>query len=178
MRRLFVLLRYDFPLYLVLRLTNWLPDFMLFMELRGFLVSFFVKSCGKRLRMQRNVSISSPECLTIGNKVTMSYGVWLSSPGTIEIHDNCGLSPYVCLVTTGFEYEEGKAPIPVKGKIVLQEGVWIGAHSTILKDVSIGEKSIITANSLVNRNIPKFSVYGGSPIKKIVQRVIIEHGKN
>lgn len=178
MNRLFVVLRYELPLYLVLRLTNWLPDYLMFIEFRGFLVSFCIKSCGNRLRVQRNVSISSPNCLLIGSKVTIAYGCWLSAPGIIEIEDNCGLSPYVCLSSTGFQYEEGKPPIPVTGKIVIKEGAWVGAHSTILKDVIIGEKAIIAANSLVNRNIPRYSVYGGSPIKRIVQRVIIEDGKN
>ncbi|MCF8341867.1 MAG: acyltransferase [Chitinophagaceae bacterium] len=175
---IFSFFRYDLPLFIVLRLTNWFPEYLTFIELRGYLCSFFIKSCGKRLRIQRNVSISSPNNLFIGDKVTIAYGCWISAGDKIELQNSCGLSPYVCLASGGFEYEEGKAPIAIQGPITVEEGVWIGANTTVILNSKICKNSIIAANSLVNRRIPPNSVYGGNPIKKISDRIIISEGKN
>jgi acetyltransferase-like isoleucine patch superfamily enzyme len=173
MRNLYNYLRYDWPLFLVLRLTNWLPENMIFIELRGFLASFFFKSCGKRLRIQRNVSISSPRNIVLGNYVTIPYGCWILGGELIEMKDHSGLSPYVCLLASSFEFVENMKGIPVCGTIIIEKRAWVGAHSTVLKDSIIGEDSIITANSLVNRKIPPRTIYGGNPIKKITNRVVL-----
>jgi acetyltransferase-like isoleucine patch superfamily enzyme len=54
-----------------------------------------------------------------------------------------------------------------KKKVVIEDNVFIGAHSTILKGVNIGENSVIGACSLVSRDIPKNQLWGGNPIKFI-----------
>ena len=40
-------------------------------------------------------------------------------------------------------------------------------HTTILKGTNIGDNVIIGANSLVNKSVDSFSIYGGVPAKKI-----------
>ena len=171
MKNILRYLRYDWPLFFVLRLTNWLPENMVFIEFRGYLASFFFKSCGKRLRIQRNVSITNPKNIVIGNNVTIPYGCWILGGTLIEFQDDCGLSPYVCLVASSFEYLENNKKIEVSGEIIIKKGAWIGANSTVLKGTIIGEYSIISANSLVNRRIKSYTVYGGNPIKKIADLI-------
>lgn len=51
--------------------------------------------------------------------------------------------------------------------IIINKNVWVGAKSTILKGVTIGENSIIGAHSLVNKNFSKSSKIAGIPAKKI-----------
>ena len=45
--------------------------------------------------------------------------------------------------------------------------VFIGAHSIIMKGVTIGEKSIIAAGSVVVKDIPPMQIWGGNPAKFI-----------
>jgi acetyltransferase-like isoleucine patch superfamily enzyme len=45
--------------------------------------------------------------------------------------------------------------------------VFIGARCIILKGVTIGEKSIVAAGSVVTKNIPEGEVWGGNPAKFI-----------
>ena len=52
-------------------------------------------------------------------------------------------------------------------KVIIENNVFIGAHSTILKGVCIGENSIIGACSVVTKSIPKNEIWGGNPAKFI-----------
>jgi acetyltransferase-like isoleucine patch superfamily enzyme len=51
--------------------------------------------------------------------------------------------------------------------VVIEDGVFVGAHTTILKGVTIGEDSIIGACSVVTKSIPKNEIWGGNPAKFI-----------
>ena len=51
--------------------------------------------------------------------------------------------------------------------IVIEDDVWVGAHSIILKGVTIGARSIIGAGSVVTKNIPADCVAAGNPCKVI-----------
>lgn len=57
-----------------------------------------------------------------------------------------------------------------KGDIVVGDDVWIGANTTILSGVSIGNGSIIAAGSVVTKNIPPYTIVGGVPAKEIKKR--------
>lgn len=57
-----------------------------------------------------------------------------------------------------------------KGKITIGHDVWIGSNSIILSGVAIGNGAIIGANSVVTKDIPEFSIYGGNPAKFIKKR--------
>lgn len=51
--------------------------------------------------------------------------------------------------------------------IVIEDYVFVGAKSIILKGVTIGEKSVIAAGSVVVDDIPANCIAGGNPCKVI-----------
>lgn len=51
--------------------------------------------------------------------------------------------------------------------VVIEDNVFIGARSIILKGVTIGENSIVGAGSVVTRSIPSNQIWGGNPAKFI-----------
>jgi acetyltransferase-like isoleucine patch superfamily enzyme len=54
--------------------------------------------------------------------------------------------------------------------IVIEDDVWIGAKSTILKGVTIGAGAVVAAGSIVTKDVPPFTLVAGNPariIKKI-----------
>jgi maltose O-acetyltransferase len=85
------------------------------------------------------------------------------------IHDRVAISPRVTLVMYAVpNWSRIKDTIGTKkGKIVIEKDAWIGTGSTILPQVRIGEGAIVGANSLVNKDIPKYTVVGGVPAKLI-----------
>lgn len=53
------------------------------------------------------------------------------------------------------------------GCIEIMDNVFIGANTTILYGVRIGENCIIGANTLVNKDLEPNGVYAGIPARKI-----------
>lgn len=71
------------------------------------------------------------------------------------------------------DYENRIRRIKTKSAAVnILDGAWICGHCIILKGVTIGERSVVAAGSVVTQNIPKDELWGGNParfIKKINQ---------
>ena len=60
--------------------------------------------------------------------------------------------------------------LPRKGDTVLGNDVWIGRESVIMPGVKIGDGAIIAAYSVVVKDVPAYTVYGGNPAKFIKNR--------
>lgn len=60
--------------------------------------------------------------------------------------------------------------LPRKGDIVVGNDVWIGRESIIMPSVKIGDGAIIAAYSVVVKDVPAYTVYGGNPAKFIKDR--------
>lgn len=156
MKRALRLFRYDLPLHFVLLFTNWLPDNVMFMRFRGWMVSFFLGSCGKDFRVGRNVVLYNSSRIFIGNHVYIAYGNWLCAGETISIEDEVMVGPYSIIVSgnhmrvnRSFRYgPSDQRPIRI-GK-----GAWIGANCSILSGADIGYGSLIGANSVVGSVVP------------------------
>lgn len=100
-----------------------------------------------------NIAISCKERVTIGNYVKIGGGV--------KIYD----SDFHSL---NFEDRKNrKTDVPLKKPVVLKDGCFIGAHSIILKGVTIGKESIIGAGSVISKSVPDREIWGGNPAKMI-----------
>lgn len=99
-----------------------------------------------------------------------------SEPFLLAIHDNVRIAANVRLIThdtigvminriPGRE-EEPRLKYHI-GKIEIMDNVMIGANSTILYDVTIGQNSIVAAGSVVTKDVPENSVVGGNPARVI-----------
>ena len=60
--------------------------------------------------------------------------------------------------------------LPHKGDIVLGNDVWIGRESVIMPGVKIGDGAIVASYSVVTKDIPPYTVYGGNPARFIKNR--------
>ena len=55
-------------------------------------------------------------------------------------------------------------------KVVVEDDVWIGHGAIILSGVTIGKGSVVAAGSVVNKDIPPYSIAGGVPARVLKQR--------
>lgn len=60
--------------------------------------------------------------------------------------------------------------LPHKGDIVIGNDVWIGRESIIMPGIKIGNGAIIAAYSVVTKDVPAYTIYGGNPAKFIKNR--------
>lgn len=173
-----------------------LPPFFLPYEVRkmGF------KSLGKSVFISRKCSIHHPERISIGNHVRIDDFCVLSASEEIilgsYIHINCysalyatsriimedfsGLSSYVALYTESDDYSGESLTNPTvpkeykpnlhEGPIALEKHAIIGTHSCILPNVVVEIGTAIGAHSLVKGNCDPWSIYVGSPARKIGER--------
>lgn len=96
--------------------------------------------------------------LTIGKYCSISSGV------KIYTHDS------VAWALSGGKQEYVKAPVSIG------DCCHIGSDTVIVKGVSIGDHSVIGANSFVNRDLPPYSVAFGNPCRRHGDVVIGENG--
>ena len=72
------------------------------------------------------------------------------------------------------EWELEKANITTawdnKGDIVIGNDVWIGYKAVIMAGVHIGDGAIIAARAVVTKDVPPYTIVGGTPAKEIRKR--------
>lgn len=49
--------------------------------------------------------------------------------------------------------------------VIIEKDVWIGSNVTILEGVTVGRGATIAAGSVVNHDVPPYSIVGGVPAK-------------
>lgn len=57
-----------------------------------------------------------------------------------------------------------------KGKIILEDDVWIGVGATILSGVRLGQGCIVAAGSVITKSFPPYAIVGGNPARIIKMR--------
>lgn len=91
-------------------------------------------------------------------KIVIGRNVWLGANVTIYDTDFHSIDPY----------ERLKLNTPAQGaEVVIEDCAWIGANAMILKGVHIGKGAVIGAGSVVTKDVPELTIYGGNPAKFI-----------
>lgn len=125
----------------------------------------------KSARIVSTAKIIGTGELTIGDDTFIGHYVSiLCSPPGVSIGSYVDIAPNVTIVNGTHQVDmDGlhTAGIGVSNKIVIEDGVWIGASATILAGVKIGKKSIIAAGAVVNSDVPAYSISAGVPAKTI-----------
>ena len=97
----------------------------------------------------------------IGDNVTIKSGIQIWDKITLE--DNVFIGPNVTF--TNDKNPRSKQFVSEYPKIVIKKGASIGANSTILPGITIGENSMIGAGSVVAKDIPANQLWLGNPAR-------------
>lgn len=107
-----------------------------------------------------NTNIWAADSITIGSNVLIAHNVNIFDNDTHPINI--------------YERREDAENIIWKGirknfsslqysSIVIENDVWIGCNSVILKGVHIGRGAIVSAGSVVTKDVPEYSMVSGNP---------------
>ncbi len=143
---------------------------------------------GNHVRIKRNTSInlhprdkkSKEILLFLGDHVIISEGCFISACNRLVIEENVGISPNVMIIDNSRIL--GNVGLPSKeqdlkiGYVHIGADSWIAYGACILPNVTIGKHCIIGALSVVNKDIPPYSLAVGSPAK-VVKRYDFDRGE-
>lgn len=154
---------------------------------RGFIYYNMFDQCGKYLRIGRGVIIIKHNSrLILGEKVHLYKNVKISAFGSTaksvisignstsigdrtEIHagmcvligSNCNIAWDCCILDR--DYHKLNNNIETMKPVIIEDNVWIGCKSIILKGVHIGTGAVIAAGSIVTKDVPAHSLAAGNP---------------
>lgn len=121
----------------------------------------------------RICSCNSAAKISIGKRTTVGYHNFIFASEKITIGDDCLIAPFVYIVDSNHTMKKesniNQQPNQTKA-IAIGNDVWIASNVTILMGVTIADGAVIAANSVLNKDVNAFEIWGGSPAKKIGQR--------
>ncbi len=114
-----------------------------------------------------NSFIGSQENIVIGNCVIISNNVKIydnnNHPTDPEVRHKMCMDGFVGDAWTW----KHSTILPT----IIEDDVWIGERSTILKGVTIGRGSIVASNSVVTKDVPPYSIVAGNPARIVKESI-------
>jgi len=125
------------------------------------------------------ITAPAPARVRIGSGVFLNLGVMVAAYEYVEIGDHCMLANGCFVSDANHRFDDPDRPVPwqgftSKGPTRLGDNVWCGANVVITSGVTVGERCVIGANSVVSSDIPPYSIAAGAPAR--VLRTI-EYGR-
>ncbi len=130
--------------------------------------------------------------LDVGSGTVLEPGVWITAPGDarvrigagcflnlgvmvaslrlVEIGDHCMLANGCFVSDADHRFDDLGRPVTwqgftTRGPTRLGANVWLGANVVVTSGVTIGERCVVGANSVVTRDLPPRSVAAGAPAR-------------
>jgi acetyltransferase-like isoleucine patch superfamily enzyme len=108
--------------------------------------------------------------IAIGNKVVATGNLTIGAVREVIIEDDVLLASNVTILDNSHGYENADEPYKYQplshiAPVLIKQGCWIGQNVVILPGVTIGEMTIIGANSVVTKSIPDRCIAVGAPAR-------------
>jgi acetyltransferase-like isoleucine patch superfamily enzyme len=116
------------------------------------------------------ITMPAPARVRIGAGTFLNLGVMVAAAGLVEIGEHCMLANGCFVSDAEHRFDDPVAPVPwqgftSRGATRIGDNVWCGANVVVTAGVTIGERCVIGANSVVTRDVPPFSVAAGAPAR-------------
>ncbi|MEO8829765.1 acyltransferase [Lapillicoccus sp.] len=116
--------------------------------------------------------------IDMGDEVKFNYGCYVNGYGGMCVGDRTGFGPYVMIHTANHVTSDPHLPILEQGwkkrPVAIGADCWIGMGVCILPGVTIGDRVIVGAGSVVTHDLPSNSLAVGNPAKVIRSRPTLE----
>lgn len=120
--------------------------------------------------------------IEIGNYTSINHNTFIAADKLIKIGKYCFIARDVLIQDNNSHpidpHERQKQALfhndkptdtykSENGSIEIGDNVWIGTRAIILKNVTIGDGSIIAAGAVVTKNVPPMSIAAGNPARVV-----------
>jgi acetyltransferase-like isoleucine patch superfamily enzyme len=115
----------------------------------------------------------APEArIEIGEGCFLNRNTMLAALNRIEIGDHVMFANGCFVGDADHRFDDPDTPVPwqgftSKGPVRIADNVWFGVNCVVTSGVTIGERCVIGANSVVTENLPPRVIAAGSPAKVI-----------
>jgi acetyltransferase-like isoleucine patch superfamily enzyme len=127
---------------------------------------------GRHALLEPNVWLTgpAPARIRIGQGSFLNIGVMVAATELVEIGDHCMFANGCFVSDASHRFDDPEKPVPwqgftTKGPTRLGDNVWCGANVVITSGVTVGERCVIGANSVVTRDLPPWSIAAGAPAR-------------
>jgi acetyltransferase-like isoleucine patch superfamily enzyme len=105
--------------------------------------------------------ISCTTRISIGDRVLISHNVNIYDNNSHPLNSKQRHEDFVFIFTNGYQDD-----VDLHSKqVIIEDDVWIGFSSTILKGVTIGKGAIIGAGTVISKDVPPYAVVVGNPAR-------------
>lgn len=119
--------------------------------------------------IREDVYLVSPLHLRLGANVSIHPLSYIDATGGIEIGDEVSIAHGVTVMSSSHNFADTNIPINAQGitnaATKIEHNCWIGAKAVLVAGITIGEGSIVGANSVVTKDVPRNSVVAGAPAR-------------
>lgn len=133
------------------------------------------KSYGKNIMLSKGGKFVRPQEIVLGSNIFINRNFYISAR-TLTLGNNIMIGPNVVIECDDHSFKNiGKTMFEMQNDrdisfVTIEDDVWIGANVTILKNVMIGEGSIIGAGCVVTKNVPPYTINVGIPNRSVKTR--------
>ena len=138
-------------------------------DLRNLLLSELIPQGGKGLWIEPPFYCDYGNNITTGEKVFFNFNCVVLDVMPVTIGSNVLFGPNVQIYTAThpLDWQERAKWLEFAKPIVIGSDVWIGGSAIINPGITIGDRSVIGAGSVVTKNIPADVFAAGNPCKVI-----------
>ena len=124
-------------------------------------------SVGEGVFIEPNFRCEVGRNITIGSHAYINFDCVMLDNAPITLGDYVWIAPMVGLFAANhaLDLEERRNGACQAKPIVIEDGVWLDGHVTVLGGVTIGRGSVIGAGSVVTKNIPAGVIAVGNPAR-------------
>lgn len=114
------------------------------------------------------ITVPGEARVRIGGGSFLNLGVMVAAHELVEIGEHCMFANGCFITDANHRFDDPEKPVPwqgftSKGPTRLGDNVWCGANVVITSGVTVGERCVIGANSVVTEDLPPFSIAAGTP---------------
>lgn len=159
-----------YRIYAVQHIMCLLPSTRCF-ALKRWLLRWCGAFIGRNVRIVSSARFQLAGRFEVGDETWIGHDVLVvGGDSEVLIGARVDIGPRVTITTGSHELFTDRDRAAGKGyslPVVIEDGVWVGASSTILGGVRIGRCSVVAAGAVVNKNVLNNTIVGGVPARRI-----------
>jgi len=136
---------------------------------RRWLLRCFGAKVGANVHIYPSALIYYPWNLQIGDDSSIGEWALVYNLGPVKIGQRTTISQRVHLCAGTHDYKDAAMPL-IKSPIAVGDEVWVCADAFIGPSVTVADRAIVAAASVVVKDVSTGTIVGGNPAKYIKER--------